>query len=238
MAATGGDRTQQLTVLDGVGEPAPPSSSPDAEWLTDPDGHRYLLLPADVTPHTAAQAALTTALGNKGSAYEAIGGTDYSSRSFDAVETRRIRLRQVANRWSYRFLPWMSRHGARFVTTPEGILLGLGLSWCGGVLTQRGGTIWGDVFLLNIDRCDDPAEALRTIVATGLVPRTPPSDGAGDDLTFTRRSLARLLHHEEIHAQQWADRGVVGFALAYLRDLVTRNETLEAAAGLGDGGYR
>jgi hypothetical protein len=59
----------------------------------------------------------------------------------------------------------------------------------------------------------------------------------------SRLDLDRVLHHEERHAAQWANRGYLGMLAAYGRELVREFafgavNRFEEDAGLADGGYR
>ena len=136
--------------------------------------------------------------------------------------------RQNANRWSYnRDVPFVHRNGGRLVATPNGMLMGLGGNWIQRRFSQRGGTTWGDIFMINAGRVADPAEQLHRIVSAGHA---------------WRLDLDRVLHHEERHAAQWANRGYLGMLAGYgrevLRELVFGAvNRFEADAGLADGGY-
>ncbi|MGF2950950.1 hypothetical protein ACOJVP_01135, partial [Mycobacterium sp. THU-M116] len=71
------------------------------------------------------------------------------------------------------------------------------------------------------------AERLRRVIRS---PRSNPD-------------LDRVLHHEEIHSQQWAAKGYQGMILDYGRELLRElvfgsTNRLEVDAGLSDGGYR
>jgi hypothetical protein len=54
--------------------------------------------------------------------------------------------------------------------------------------------------------------------------------------------LDRVLHHEELHSQQWAAKGHAGMITAYIWEVVRdkvfgKSNRLEEDAGLCDGGY-
>ncbi|MDR1824422.1 MAG: hypothetical protein LBR27_03700 [Bifidobacteriaceae bacterium] len=158
----------------------------------------------------------------------------------DAVaDFERITLRQRANRWSYGLaLRLVQRHGGALVTTPNGLLMGLGGGRLARWAARQGGTTYGDVFLLHLGRPADAAAVLGGVIGSG---RTAHLDGAGRVKTG-RLALARLLAHEERHARQWAELGRVRFALSYLWQEATgrhgRRNKWERAAGLADGGYQ
>jgi len=93
----------------------------------------------------------------------------------------------------------------------------------------RGGTTWGDIFMINGGTLTDPAERLRRIVQSGHA--------------WHGLDLERVLHHEERHCRQWAAKGYAGMLGGYgwelARELVFRKTNrLEEDAGLSDGGYR
>jgi hypothetical protein len=108
------------------------------------------------------------------------------------------------------------------------MLMGVGGNWIQRRFSQRGGTTWGDIFMVNIGNRADAAAQLRRIVLSGR--------GCHPDLD-------RLLHHEERHSRQWAAKGYAGMLRDYgwelLRELVFgKTNRLEEDAGLSDGGYR
>ncbi|WP_145009959.1 hypothetical protein [Mycobacterium marseillense] len=209
--------------------------------IRDPAGQSFFLLPPGARGGEARAAVLMTYILNAGTGYGAKGKrpTDFPATPYSAAEATRIRLRQHANAWSYgRDVPFVHRNGGRLVTTPNGMLMGLGGNWIQRLFSQRGGTTWGEIFMVNLGRVTDPAEQLRRVVASG---HTWCLDGDGAP-RCTRLDLDRVLHHEERHAQQWAARGYLGMLTGYGRELFrelafgTINR-LEADAGLADGGY-
>ncbi len=108
------------------------------------------------------------------------------------------------------------------------MLMGLGGNLIQRQFSRRGGTAWGDVFMVNMGYLTDPAQRLRQIVRSGR---------AGN------LDLDRLLHHEERHSQQWAAKGYAGMLRDYSRELIRewvfgKTNRLEEDAGLSDGGYR
>lgn len=160
--------------------------------------------------------------------------------------------RRDENGWSYsnsgspvaRTLPDVDlvlRRGGAVVTTPEGIVMGqvantveadLGgsspvpLPNPSGVWAHRGGTMYGELFLINRDS-QDPAASLQTIIEDG----TMHSNG---------HPLYRVLRHETVHAEQWADFGVSSFIWEYFVANDPNdpcNHALEIDADLEDGGY-
>ncbi|MCV7101855.1 hypothetical protein [Mycobacterium palustre] len=204
----------------------------DTEEINDPRGKSFFLLPPDITGDDARAATLLTYVLNAGTDYgkPAHRHHDFPETPYCTAEVARIIKRQNANRWSYaRDVAFVHRNGSRLVTTPNGMLMGLGGNWFQRLFSQRGGTTWGDIFMVNAGRVADPAALLRRIVGSGRAGR--------------RLELDRLLHHEERHAQQWAARGYVGMLRDYgwelIRELTSgAPNRLEEDAGLSDGGYR
>lgn len=209
-----------LTLLDGY------------EEITDPHGKSFFLVPSGISGDEVRRAVLLTYVLNAGTDYGNAGRhpgitNDFPETAYSTAEVGRIKDRQRANSWSYdRDVRFVHRNGGRLMTTPHGILMGTGGNWLQRLYSQRGGTTWGDIFMVNTARGADPAEALRGIVRA----QSP------------RLALDRLLHHEERHSAQWAELGYTGMLRAYswelFRELVfRRTNRLELAAGLRDGGY-
>ncbi|MEB3067627.1 hypothetical protein [[Mycobacterium] vasticus] len=198
------------------------------EQITDPDGKSYFAIGCDTRPDDARRATLLTYILNAGTGY---GGTrcDFAATPYGATEMHRIIERQWSNRWSYAAIRRVCDSGGRLVTTPNGMLMGLGGNRIHSHFSRRGGTTWGDLFMVSMNQVDDPAGRLRAIIETG---RAHP-DGPG---------LDRLLHHEEIHAQQWAEFGPVQLPARYLAEetrvrIFGGTNRFEKQAGLSDGEY-
>ena len=93
--------------------------------------------------------------------------------------------------------------------------------------------------MVDAGRVTDPGERLHRIVSSGHawfldVDGTPRASSL---------DLDRVLHHEERHAAQWADRGFLGMLAGYGRELFRELvfgaiNRFEEDAGLADGGYR
>jgi hypothetical protein len=210
--------------------------------IKDPKGKSFFLIPPGARGDDAREAALMCYILNAGTDYGRAGKrpTDFPPTPYCAAEVARIMNRQNANRWSYtRDVGFVHRNGGRLVATPNGILMGLGGNWIQRQFSQRGGTTWGDIFMVNMGRLTDPAEQLRRVIRSGhawhLDRSGMPRQGGLD--------LDRVLHHEERHCQQWADRGYVGMLRDYgvelFRELLFgATNRLEEDAGLADGGYR
>ena len=196
--------------------------------IKDPRGKSFFLLPPGTDGDDAREAVLLTYVLNAGTDYGKAGKrpTDFPPTPYCVAEVARIMNRQKANDWSYsRDVAFVHRNGGRLAATPNGILMGLGGNMIQRQFSKRGGTTWGDIFMVNMGRLTDPAEQLRRIIRS------------------ERIDLDRLLHHEERHCQQWAARGHAGMLSAYgwelLRELFfCATNRLEADAGLADGGYR
>lgn len=198
------------------------------EEIRDPDGQSFFLLPAAAGADDARDAALLTYLLNAGTGYGRAAG-DFPATDYSAAEVRRIAARQQANRWSYDAVRAICATGGRLATTPHGVLIGVPGNRWHAQFSRRGGTMWGEVFLVNIRSGADPADRLHRIIEAGRLSAGGPA-------------LDRLLHHEEIHAQQWAERGVARMIRDYGWELfresvLGRPNRLERAAGLADGGY-
>lgn len=202
------------------------------EQLEDPAGKSFFLLPPGATAHGARTATLLTYVLNAGTDYGKPGKrpADFPETPYGAAEVARIAKRQNANRWSYtRDVRFVHRNGGRLVTTPNGMLMGLGGNWIQRRFSQRGGTTWGDIFMLNAGDVADPAGLLRRIVRSGRAWHTV--------------DLDRVLHHEERHCRQWAAKGYLRMLRDYGWELVReyvfgKTNRLEDDAGLSDGGYR
>ncbi|UMG92723.1 hypothetical protein [Nocardioides sp. TF02-7] len=210
---------EDFEVLDGL------------EEITDPDGKSYFLLPDGISGDDARKAVLMTYILNAGTDYGDGHQTDFTPEAYSADEVQRIIDRQAANDWSYdEDVGFVHDNGGRLVTTPNGMLMGLGGNWLQDLYSQKGGTAWGDIFMANIDDPDDAAEQLRDMVRSGNAWYT---DDDGNPYEGTL-DLDRLLHHEERHSRQWADKGRWGM----IWDVATDSDGIEEEAGLGDGGYR
>jgi hypothetical protein len=201
------------------------------EQITDPHGKTFFVIPRGTGGNEARHAALLTYLLNAGTGYGGTGSrNDFPETPYGVAEMGRIIERQNANRWSYDAVRSICSTGGCLVTTPNGVLMGLGGNRIHAQLSRRAGTMWGDLFMVNVSRGSDPARRLRDIVESGRTSR------AGPDLD-------RLLHHEEIHAQQWAALGPIQMPARYLAEearvrILGGTNSFERNAGLSDGGYR
>ncbi|GAA3008941.1 hypothetical protein [Actinokineospora diospyrosa] len=194
----------------------------------------YFLMPTDISGDDAAKAVRMTYIMNAGTDYGTEGETtDFAPTPYGSAELQRIIDRQRANDWSYNEdVAFVHGNGGRLVTTPNGMMMGLGGNLIQDQFSQRGGTTWGDTFMLNIDNPADPAQLLREVAASGHTwydGDSGPQPGALD--------MDRLLHHEERHSQQWAREGYTGFLASYVWEQVTGGNETEEDAGLSDGGY-
>lgn len=201
------------------------------ERITDPDGKSFFVLPRGAGADDARRAALLTYLLNAGTGYGRSGARgDFPETPYGAAEAQRIVDRQWANRWSYAAVRVISGTGGFLTTTPNGVLMALGGNRIHHHFGRRGGTMWGDIFMLNAKPAGDPAAHLRDIVESGRLGSGVPG-------------LDRLLHHEEIHARQWARLGPMRMGAAYLAEeararILGGDNRFEHEAGLSDGGYR
>lgn len=214
---------EDFAVLDGA-----------EEIREDADGDgiakSFFLLPTDISGEDAAKAVRMTYLLNAGTDYGAHGqARDFTPTPYGSDELRRITERQQQNSWSYsQDVAFVHRNGGRLVTTPNGMMMGLGGNGLQDLYSQQGGTTWGDIFMLNIDDPADPAQQLRQVVSSGRAWYETDRGVVEGSL-----DLDRLLHHEERHSQQWGREGYGGFAVSYPFD----PDGYEREAGLSDGGY-
>jgi hypothetical protein len=210
--------------------------------INDPAGKSFFLIPRGTPGHDARRATLMTYILNAGTGYGTAGRrpADFPETPYSADEVARIIVRQQANKWSYdQDVAFVDARGGRLVTTPNGMLMGLGGNWLQQLFSQQGGTAWGDIFMVNVADSGAPVRRLRQIVESGHAWYT---DRKGRPLE-SALALDRVLHHEERHSQQWAAKGHVRMITAYLweafRDKAFRKTNrLEEDAGLADGGYR
>ncbi|GLW90388.1 hypothetical protein [Actinokineospora globicatena] len=215
---------EDFAVLDGM-----------EEIREDEDGDgtfkSYFLMPTDISGDDAAKAVRMTYIMNAGTDYS---GGDFAPTPYGSDELQRIVDRQRANSWSYDDdVAFVHGNGGRLVTTPNGMMMGLGGNLIQDQFSQRGGTTWGDTFMLNIDNPADPAQQLREVAASGHAWYDGEGGPQRGDL-----DMDRLLHHEERHSQQWAREGYTGFLASYVWEQVTGGNETEEDAGLSDGGYR
>jgi hypothetical protein len=164
---------------------------------------------------------------------------DFRETPYSADEVQRIIDRQEANSWSYdQDVGFVNDNGGRLVTTPNGMMMGLGGNELQDKFSTSGGTAWGDIFMVNIDDPHNADEQLRDVVESGHAWYVD-----DDDKPFEcSLDLDRLLHHEERHSQQWANFGYTDMIAAYsggkIDELITGTHPLEEDAGLSDGGYQ
>jgi len=178
------------------------------EEIKDPDGKSFFFIPKGASPDDIRRATLMTYVLNCGTDYGKAGQqpgahNDFPETPYSAAEVDRITRRQMANGWSYAGA-WAIEHtGGSLVATPNGMLMGLG-GKIQDTLSCQGGTTYGDIFMVNIDHCADPAQQLRDIVHSGHAWSDYNGRPVQEDL-----DLDRLLHHEERHAQQYARFGLL-----------------------------
>jgi|KBSSwiStaDraftv2_1062776.scaffolds.fasta_scaffold09142_7 hypothetical protein len=206
-----------------------------------PDKKSYFLLPEGVSGETARKAALMTYILNAGTNYGTAGdNNDFAETPYSSAEVQRIIDRQQANAWSYDQGVALANHsGARLTTTPNGMLMGLGAKDpVFALLSQNGGSTYGDIFLANIDNPKDPAEQLRDMIHSGHMWYAEPGGKAYEG----NLDLDRILHHEERHSEQWAELGPQKFVEQYgigigIEQTTGHRNPFETNAGASDGGY-
>lgn len=203
--------------------------------IEDRDGKTFFLLPEGMSGDDARKAVLMTYILNARTDYAKAGRVpgvtnDFAETPYSADEVQRIIDRQAENSWSYdQDVGFVDMNGGRLVTTPNGMLMGLGGNFIQDMYSVKGGVAWGDIFMVNIDDVDDPAAELTTMVESGR------ARYEGDNGTYAGAlDLDRLLHHEEIHSQHWAREGYI----PTIWDAITDIEAMEEEAGLHDGGYK
>ncbi|GAA1645005.1 hypothetical protein [Actinoplanes couchii] len=194
----------------------------------------FFLLPEGISGDDAAKAVRMTYLLNAGTDYGANGQqTDFTPTPYGSEEYRRIVERQKDNSWSYdEDVGFVHLNGGRLVTTPNGVMMGVGGNWLQDRFSLQGGTMYGDTFMMNLDSVDDPADQLQKVVASGRHWYEGPDGPYAGSL-----DLDRLLHHEERHSQQWAREGYTKFIASYGWEQLTGGTQTEEDAGLSDGGY-
>ena len=209
------------------------------ERVEDRDGKDFFLMPAGTSGADARKAALMTYILNCGTDYGKNPQTDFDETPYSAAEVQRIADRQEANAWSYdKDVDFVHDNGGRLMTTPNGMLMGMGGDWLQDIYSEGGGSTWGDIFMVNIDDPANPAQTLRDMVDSGVM--WYPTEGGEGVEGRNQLDLDRILHHEERHSQQWQRYGYLGFIDAYLTgkivDIFT-DHPMEKDAGLSDGGY-
>src|SRR6185312_1741192 len=138
------------------------------EKVTDRDGKSFFLMPPGTTGKDARKAALMTYILNAGTDYGDDPADDFDPTPYSADEVQRIIDRQNANSWSYdQDVGFVQGNGGRLMTTPNGMLMGLGGNQLQDFFSEGGGSTWGDIFMLNIDDPRDPAQQLRQIAESG-----------------------------------------------------------------------
>jgi hypothetical protein len=226
---------QSFDVLKGL-ERVTDNNGTTADGQTD-DDKDYFLLPEDATSEQARQAVLMTYIYNAGTGYgtgKESGKNDFAETPYSAAEVQRIKDRQESNSWSYDLIPHAT--GA-FAATPNGMLIGVGGGPIQQTISQEAGSCAGDVFVVNMDNPPaGAAQELRNIITSGQ------STWQADDGTARYgNDLDRVLHHEERHSQQWADKGFGKFLQEYFNDKLTdvggEHNPFEVNAGANDGGY-
>jgi EspA/EspE family len=211
------------------------------EQVKDPQGKSYFLAPDGMSAEDMRKAAVMTYIFNCGTDYGEGTANDIEPTPYSANEVQRVIDRQSANAWSYENgVPFVDANGGRLMTTPNGMLMGLGGSPLQDVFSEDGGSTYGDIFMFNIDDPDDAAQTLLDVVTSG-VQWYPQPDGNGAPGS-NNLGLDRLLHHEEMHSAQWQALGREGFIAAYAAGAVLEwwkdvPNPLEVAAGSEDGGY-
>jgi len=223
------------------------------QYQDDPDHKRFFIIDPKTDPQVAMSIVVMTYIYNAGTGYAVADDTgnpqdqgstknDYAETPYSSKEIERIKERQQANSWSYNII----HNTGAVMATPNGMLMGVGGTAIVQKLSQQGGTTYGDILLLNLDETTNPKLTLMSVVHSGSTPnddlaQTGPTAGVSAT-TSNWRDLDRLLHHEQLHSQQWQDHGKQDYATEYLLEAGIkysdeRYNTWEQGAGLHDGGY-
>ena len=127
-------------------------------------------MPAGYSGADARKAALMTYILNCGTDYGKNPRTDFGETPYSAAEVQRIADRQEANAWSYdKDVDFVHDNGGRLMTTPNGMLMGMGGNQLQDFFSEGGGSTWGDIFMVNIDDPANPAQTLRDMVDSGVM---------------------------------------------------------------------
>jgi hypothetical protein len=230
---------QDFDVLNGMQE------------VKDADGKSFFIAPPGTSPQDLKKATLMTYVLNAGTDYgkaaagkDGVAGTaddvqnDFEEVPYSADEVQRIIDRQNANTKSYVVAAGLPYTGAAVATTPNGMLMSLGGKPTDYAAFQAGST-YGDIFAVNINNSPDPTAQLKQIINSGDMWYADATPGTASQSTM---DLDRILHHEERHSQQWAEKGTIvmgiDYGTGYYMDQKGMTNPLEEDAGLHDGGYK
>lgn len=189
----------------------------DLEIMRDPQGRPFVLLEDDEGAKNIARLV------------ELLNGGEPSE-----TDTRRSNNEWTYDGWlmSPSDVEFVLDNDGAIVATPEGTLMaapgpdGL-LPNPVDLFSSRGGTTWMEMFVVNGSH-DDPAAHLRGIIERGSL----------DESGYSPDDLERLLRHERIHTEQWAEYGYWSFIARYLAEGTNPCEnSFEEEAGHEDGGY-
>ena len=219
------------------------------ERVRDSKGKIFFLLEDSASVADALRIAVMTYVFNAGtdygsstdpSNYRDKSGTElcYQEVPYGVEEIIRILLRQNANKWvTTRAIRMVLGKGGAMVSTPNGILMSVGGGRLAKLLCQRGGTTYGDVFMLRAPKVTDAKAVLLQRIRSGSTTYRDRATGSTKKLDFDR-----VLHHEEVHSMQYAERGVLRMARDYfgaelLGVFSKKHNPMEELAGAADGGY-
>ncbi|MCV7173735.1 ESX-1 secretion-associated protein [Mycobacterium manitobense] len=229
---------QDFDVFDGMQE------------VKDADGKSFFIIPPGTSPADIKKATMMTYVLNAGTDYgkaaagdDGIAGTsddvqnDFEEVPYSADEIQRIIDRQNENDRSYLVAAGLPYTGAAVATTPNGMLMSMGGKPTDYAAFQAG-TTYGDIFAVNINDLKNPQETMRDMIESGHEWGAGATPGSAREGTL---DLDRILHHEERHSQQWADKGTllmgIDYGTGYYMDQHGMTNPLEEDAGLHDGGY-
>ncbi|QFG68951.1 hypothetical protein FY030_09760 [Ornithinimicrobium pratense] len=192
----------------------------ELEVIRDPEGRAFFQFGLDHADDARRIAELT----------ELLDGREPSTNAW----------RRDANSWTFDTLLGQGdirlvlNDGGALAATPEGIFMAVGdssrLVTSTDLFAHSGGTMWGEIFMINQED-EDPGQRLRDIIEIGSLSRR--EDG---------HPLADILRHEAVHGQQWAREGHALFiakygfwAVRFGGDMC--KHPFEIEAGLEDGNY-
>ncbi|MCL3816872.1 WXG100 family type VII secretion target [Aeromicrobium wangtongii] len=142
------------------------------EEVKDRDGKSFFVLPDDISDDDARKAVLMTYILNAGTDYgSASTDNDFDETPYSADEVQRIIDRQERNDWSYKDdVDFVHGNGGRLVTTPNGMLMGLGGQLAAGPLQPEGRDHVGRHLHAEHRRCRRPCCGAAQDGAVGTFP--------------------------------------------------------------------
>jgi hypothetical protein len=158
--------------------------------IKDPEGKSFFLLDSDLSGDDARKAVLMTYILNAGTDYPGKPVGDFPATPYSSNEVRRIIERQEDNDWSYDDdVGFVHGNGGRLVTTPNGMIMGAGGNELQDLYSFKGGTCYGDIFMINEDDLDTPTgDSRRSSSPVSVRPVVSTSTGSCTTRSGTRSS--------------------------------------------------